>query len=138
MGDNYNSTTRWNNMETGVNGVKSAPSTSIENDAFGTGTWSIQKAEKGLDMFFLGWALLMLNSVTIFLAVPWTSVIYYNAWSKKVSIDGRSVKFTGNAGGFFLIWVKTLVLSVITLTLYWFFVGSANKARWVDSNLSWE
>ncbi len=124
-------------METEVEGVGSASSTSIDDDAFGTGTWKIMMAETGLNMFILRWALRMVNMVTVLLAVPWTSVIYYNAWSQNVNIDGKSLKFTGNAGGFFMVWLKTLVLSIITFSLYWWFRGSKNTARWVDSNLSW-
>ena len=36
-----------------------------------------------------------------------------------------------------MVWLKTLALSTITLTLYWWLRGRKNKARWVDSNLSW-
>jgi len=108
-----------------------------DNDAYGQGTWKILMAESGIDMFFLRWGLRILAGMTLFLAVPWTTVIYYNAWSQKVSIDGKSLKFTGNAGGFFMVWLKTLVLSTVTFSLYWWLRGSKNKARWVDSNLSW-
>ena len=106
-------------------------------EAYGTGTWNILMAEAGIDMFFLRWGLRLIAGMTLFLAVPWTTVMYYNAWSQKVSIDGKSLKFTGEAGGFFMVWLKTLALSTITLTLYWWLRGRKNKARWVDSNLSW-
>ena len=79
----------------------------------------------------------LLNGVTLFIAVPWTSVMYYNAWAQNVDIDGRSLKFTGDAGSFFMVWLKTLVLSVLTLSLYYLFSGRKNVARWVDSNLEW-
>ena len=107
------------------------------DEAYGTGTWKILMAEAGIDMFFLRWGLRLIAGMTLFLAVPWTTVMYYNAWSQKVSIDGKSLKFTGDAGGFFMVWLKTLALSTITLTLYWWLRGRKNKARWVDSNLSW-
>ena len=107
------------------------------DEAYGTGTWKILMAEAGIDMFFLRWGLRLIAVMTLFLAVPWTTVMYYNAWSQKVSIDGKSLKFTGDAGGFFMVWLKTLALSTITLTLYWWLRGRKNKARWVDSNLSW-
>ena len=107
------------------------------DEAYGTGTWKILMAEAGIDMFFLRWGLRLIAAMTLFLAVPWTTVMYYNAWSQKVSIDGKSLKFTGDAGGFFMVWLKTLALSTITLTLYWWLRGRKNKARWVDSTLSW-
>ncbi len=89
-------------------------------------------------MFFLRFLVFLINCVTLFLAVPWTTVMYYNAWAENASIDGRGIKFTGHAGSFFMVWLKTLLLSVITLGLYWIFVGRKNTARWVDSNLSWK
>jgi uncharacterized membrane protein YjgN (DUF898 family) len=106
-------------------------------DGYGTGTWKIQMADSGLGMFFLKIACLLINACTLFLAVPFTSVMYYNAWASKVDIDGRSLKFTGNAGGFLVTWVKTLLLSAITFGIYYILIGRKNVMRWVDSNLTW-
>lgn len=106
-------------------------------DGYGTGTWKIQMADSGLGMFFLKIGCLMINMFTLFLAVPFTSVMYYNAWASKVDIDGRSLKFTGSAGGFLVTWVKTLLLSTITLGIYYILIGRKNVMRWVDSNLTW-
>tara|TARA_B100000609_G_C17052620_1_gene349818 strand:- start:2 stop:355 length:354 start_codon:yes stop_codon:yes gene_type:complete len=108
-----------------------------ESGGFGSGTWKIMMAESGMNMFFLRLVCFLLNCVTLFIAVPWTSVMYYNAWAQNVDIDGRSLKFTGDAGSFFMVWLKTLVLSVLTLSLYYLFIGRKNVARWVDSNLEW-
>ena len=94
-------------------------------------------AESGIGMFFLRIGLFIINLITLFLAVPWTTVMDYNAWANNALIDGRRIKFTGNAGSFFMVWLKTLLLSVITFGLYWIFVGKKNTARWVDSNLAW-
>ena len=102
-----------------------------------SGNWKILMAESGIGMFFLRIGLFMINLITLFLAVPWTTVMYYNAWANNALIDGRRIKFTGNAGSFFMVWLKTLFLSSITLGLYWIFVGKKNTARWVDSNLTW-
>ena len=104
---------------------------------YGTGTWKIQMADSGLGMFFLRIGCLLVNVCTLFLAVPFTSVMYYNAWASKVDIDGRSLKFTGNAGGFLVTWVKTLLLSTITFGIYYILIGRKNVMRWVDSNLTW-
>jgi len=104
---------------------------------YGTGTWKIQMADSGLQMFFLSIGCFLINCFTLFLAVPWTTVMYYNAWSANVDIDGRSLRFTGNAGSFLMVWLKTLVLSVITLGIYYILIGRKNVKRWVDSNLSW-
>ena len=94
-------------------------------------------ADSGLGMLFLKIACLLINACTLFLAVPFTSVMYYNAWASKVDIDGRSLKFTGNAGGFLVTWVKTLLLSAITFGIYYILIGRKNVMRWVDSNLTW-
>ena len=102
-----------------------------------SGNWKILMAESGMGMFFLKIGLFLINLITLFLAVPWTTVMYYNAWANNALIDGRKIKFTGNAGSFFMVWLKTLFLSVLTLGLYWIFVGKKNTARWVDSNLAW-
>ena len=102
-----------------------------------SGNWKIMMAETGITMFFLKWGLFLINCATLFLAVPWTAVIYYQAWANNASVDGRKLRFTGNAGTYFLVWIKTLFLSIITLGIYWIFIGKKNTARWVDSNLSW-
>tara|TARA_Y100000768_G_C23980125_1_gene685253 strand:- start:555 stop:917 length:363 start_codon:yes stop_codon:yes gene_type:complete len=107
------------------------------NEGYGTGNWRILMASAGIDMFLMRFAILIVNVCTVFIAVPFTTVFYYNAWCQKVTIDGKNLKFTGTAGGFFMTWLKTLALSIVTLSLYWWFRGSKNKARWVDSNLSW-
>ena len=104
---------------------------------YGSGTWKIQMADSGLGMFFLRIGCLLINLCTFFLAVPFTSVMYYNAWASKVDIDGRSLKFTGNAGGFLVTWIKTLLLSFITFGIYYILIGRKNVMRWVDSNLTW-
>ena len=104
---------------------------------YGTGTWKIMMADSGLGMFFLRIGCFLINVCTLFLAVPFTSVMYYTAWAGKVNIDGRSLKFTGNAGGFLVVWIKTLLLSVITVGIYYLLIGRKNVMRWVDSNLSW-
>tara|TARA_B100001250_G_scaffold110867_3_gene93612 strand:+ start:4277 stop:4639 length:363 start_codon:yes stop_codon:yes gene_type:complete len=107
------------------------------DEGYGTGNWRILMASAGIDMFFMRMATFLVNICTLMIAVPFTTVFYYNAWCQKVTIDGKNLKFTGTAGGFFMTWLKTLGLSVITLSLYWWLVGRKNKARWVDSNLSW-
>ena len=53
-------------------------------------------AESGIGMFFLRVCLFLINLITLFLAVPWTTVMYYNAWANNALIDGKRIKFTGN------------------------------------------
>jgi hypothetical protein len=35
------------------------------------------------------------------------------------------------------VWLKTLGLSIITLSIYYWIRGRKNVARWVDSNIQW-
>ncbi len=41
-----------------------------------SGNWKILMAESGIGMFFLRIGLFMINLITLFLAVPWTTVMY--------------------------------------------------------------
>ena len=102
------------------------------------GYWNrkIQMADSGLGMFSLRIGCLLVNVCTLFWQSHLPSVMYYNAWASKVDIDGRSLKFTGNAGGFLVTWVKTLLLSTITFGIYYILIGRKN-AMMVDSNLTW-
>jgi len=109
----------------------------VEAAVFGSGKWKILMAESGFDMFFMRLALGLLNVCTFMLAVPWTKTMYYTKWASKVEIDGKNLRFTGNAGSFFGVWLKTLALSTVTLSLYYWFIGRKNVARWVDSNIEW-
>ena len=58
------------------------------------GNWKIMMAESGIGMFFLRVCLFLINLITLFLAVPWTTVMYYNAWANNALIDGKRIKFT--------------------------------------------
>ena len=108
-----------------------------ESQIYGSGKWKILMAESGLNMFLMRVLCLVLNFLTLFIAVPWTTTMYYNAWARNVEIDGKNLKFTGNAVSFFGTWLKTLVFSVLTLGFYYLIIGRKNIARWVDSNLQW-
>ena len=39
------------------------------------GNWKIMMAESGIGMFFLRVCLFLINLITLFLAVPWTTVM---------------------------------------------------------------
>ena len=108
-----------------------------ETQIYGSGTWKILMAESGLNMFLIRILCLVLNLLTLFIAVPWTTTMYYNAWARNVQIDGKNLKFTGNAVSFFGIWLKTLLFTVLTFSIYYLIFGRKNVARWVDSNLQW-
>ena len=101
------------------------------------GDWRILMAESGLQMFFIKIGCFLVHCVTLFLAVPWTTTMYYTNWTERVVLGGRKLRFTGSAGGFFMVWLKTLGLSMITLSIYYWIWGRKNVARWVDSNIQW-
>ena len=90
---------------------------------YGSGTWKILMAESGLNMFMMRIICFILNICSLFLAVPWTTTMYYNAWAQNVQIDGKNLKFTGKATGFFGVWLKTLLLSAFTLGIYYLVIG---------------
>ena len=50
------------------------------NEGYGTGNWRILMASAGIDMFLMRFAILIVNVCTVFIAVPFTTVFYYNAW----------------------------------------------------------
>ena len=99
--------------------------------------WRILMAESGIKLLVIKIVCLVINVCTLFLAVPWTTVLYYNNWADRVVLGGRKISFTGSAGGFFMVWLKTLFLSMITLSIYYWLVGRKNVARWVDSSIHW-
>ena len=101
------------------------------------GEWRILMAESGLKMLLIKIVCILINVSTLFLAVPWTTVLYYNNWAERVVLGGKKLSFTGSAGGFFMVWLKTLFLSTLTLSIYYWLIGRKNVARWVDSSIQW-
>ena len=99
------------------------------------GVWAIQTAEYGL--FFTKLIGFLLTVVTLGFGLPWAKCMFFNKWSSKVKIDGRAIQFTGTPMGLFGIWVKICVLSIVTLTLYYWFAGYKQVAKYVDSHLTW-
>lgn len=99
------------------------------------GVWAIQTAEYGL--FFTKLIGFLLTGITLGFGLPWAKCMVINKWTKKVRIDGRSIRFTGTPMGLFGIWVKVCVLSILTLTLYYWFAGYKQVAKYVDNNITW-
>lgn len=99
------------------------------------GVWAIQTAEYGL--FFTKLVGFFLIVITLGFGLPWAKCMVLNKWAKKVRIDGRSIRFTGTPMGLFGIWVKVCVLSIITLTLYYWFAGYKQVAKYVDKHITW-
>tara|TARA_B100001113_G_C21078980_1_gene609016 strand:+ start:685 stop:1434 length:750 start_codon:yes stop_codon:yes gene_type:complete len=107
------------------------------NDVNQKNQWCVIRAESGFALWILGWIFWIVNRMTLGLAYPFTTVAYYQQWASNVKIDGRRLKFTGTAGNLFGVWISTFILSVLTLGLYWIFIGKGNMARWIDNHLTW-
>ncbi len=99
------------------------------------GDWAIQTAEYG--MFFTKLLGFLLKVITLGFGLPWAKCMVINKWSRNVRIDGRSIQFTGTPMGLFGIWVKICILSIITLTLYYWFAGYKQVAKYIDSHIIW-
>lgn len=61
-----------------------------ETQIYGSGTWKILMAESGLNMFLIRILCLVLNLLTLFIAVPWTTTMYYNAWARMSKLMGKN------------------------------------------------
>ena len=99
------------------------------------GDWAIQTAEYG--MFFTKLLAFLLKVCTLGFGLPWAKCMVINKWCSNVRIDGRRIRFTGTPMGLFGIWVKICVLSIVTLTLYYWFAGYKQVAKYIDSHITW-
>ena len=113
--------------------VQSAPVTPVANTV--QPTWKIKMADKGL--FFTKIAALLITILTLGIAKPWGDTMIIRKWASNLSIEGRSVTYNGTAIELFGIWIKVLLLTVITLGIYYLFWGRYAIDRYIDSRLSW-
>ncbi|MDP6857279.1 MAG: DUF898 family protein [Candidatus Thalassarchaeaceae archaeon] len=113
--------------------IQSAPVTPVTHSV--QPIWKIKMADKGL--FFTKIGALLLTILTLGIGKPWAETMVINKWTRNLSIDGRSVRYNGSASGLFGIWIKILLLSVITLGIYYLFWGRYAVDKYVDSHLSW-
>ena len=115
------------------NPVQSASVTPVANTV--QPTWKIKMADKGL--FFTKVAALLITVLTLGIAKPWGDTMIIRKWASNLSIDGRSVTYNGTAIELFGIWIKVLLLTVITIGIYYLFWGRYAIDRYIDSRLSW-
>ena len=113
--------------------VQSASVTPVANTV--QPTWKIKMADKGL--FFTKVAALLITVLTLGIAKPWGDTMIIRKWASNLSIDGRSVTYNGTAIELFGIWIKVLLLTVITIGIYYLFWGRYAVDRYIDSRLSW-
>ena len=86
---------------------------------------------------YLGTGLLAF-CITIFtlgICYPFALVLLERWKAKHASIDGRKLVFTGSAWGLFGLWLKWLLLSIITLGIYTLWVGPQIQ-KWKWENLA--
>tara|TARA_B100002052_G_scaffold286947_1_gene301391 strand:- start:479 stop:946 length:468 start_codon:yes stop_codon:yes gene_type:complete len=113
--------------------VQSASVTPVANTV--QPNWKIKMADKGL--FFTKVAALLITVLTLGIAKPWGDTMIIRKWASNLSIDGRSVTYNGTAIELFGIWIKVLLLTVITIGIYYLFWGRYAVDRYIDSRLSW-
>lgn len=84
---------------------------------------------------YLGTAILgfCITAITLGICYPFALVLKERWRAKHTFIDGQQLVFTGSAVGLFGHWIKWFLLSVITLGIYLFWVGSRLQ-RWVTVN----
>lgn len=103
--------------------------------AGGSGEWALQTANYGL--FFTKLIALLLTGITFGLALPWAKCMVVSKWADNVRLDGRRIRFTGSGGALFGIWVKVFVLTVVTLSIYYWFWGYKAVAKYIDAHIEW-
>lgn len=72
--------------------------------------------------------------ITLFtfgICYPFALVLLERWKAKHATIDGRPLVFTGTGWGLFGLWIKWLLLSIITLGIYALWIGpQLQKWRW--------
>jgi len=87
---------------------------------------------------YIGTGLLafLITVLTLGICYPF-AVVLRERWRAKHSyIDGRQLVFVGTALGLFAMWLKWLVLIIVTLGIYLFWVGP-RIYRWKWENTAW-
>ncbi|WP_221583681.1 DUF898 family protein [Microbacterium sp. G2-8] len=64
----------------------------------------------------------LITVLTLGICYPWAVVMTYRWKSKHTYINGRRLRFTGSAWGLFGMWIKWLLLCIITIGIYGFWV----------------
>lgn len=80
---------------------------------------------------------LLITTLTLGICYPF-SVVLMQRWRAKHSfIDGQQLEFTGSAWGLFGLWIKWLILIVITLGIYGFWVAPRiQKWKWENTRIA--
>ena len=84
---------------------------------------------------YIGWSILgaFVTVVTLGICYPWALCMVYGWKINHTVIEGRRLKFTGSAVGLFGLWVKWLILLIITFGIYGFWL-KISLEKWKVEN----
>ncbi len=99
--------------------------------------WKIRTADRGFGVFIQNVICFFGILVTLGIAYPWLANWKFGNWAGRLVLGGRTVRYTGSPGGILVMWVKVLLLSYITLSIYWWFSGRQAVDRYMDSHVEW-
>jgi uncharacterized membrane protein YjgN (DUF898 family) len=68
--------------------------------------------------------------ITLGICYPWSVVMQYRWRTKHTFINGQRLRFTGTAPGLFGMWIKWLLLIVVTIGIYSFWV-QPRLTKWI-------
>ena len=99
--------------------------------------WRIRSADTGIKVLLARLGVHLASVLTLYLAFPWLLNLYLRAWAGRLVLGGQRVRYTGSGMGLVKLWLKVWLLTVLTLTLYWWLRGRGAVNRYVDSHLTW-
>jgi len=99
--------------------------------------WRIRTANRGFDVCYQTLIFRLGCLFTGFIAYPWLANWYFGKWAGRLVLGGRTVRYTGSAGGILAMWLKVWLLSVLTLTIYWWISGRKAVDQYMDSHVEW-
>ena len=96
--------------------------------------WRIQRADGGILMLILR---AFIESGSFNLLYPWLLNFYMRTWTRRLRIDGRRMQYTGSVTSILGTWLKVALLSVVTLSIYWWIRGRSVMQRYMDEHVAW-
>lgn len=84
---------------------------------------------------YVGWNILgvLVTVFTLGIAYPWALCMVYGWKINHTVVEGRRLKFTGSAVGLFGLWIKWLLLLIITFGIYGFWL-KISLEKWKVKN----
>lgn len=75
----------------------------------------------------------LLNIISLFIAVPWTTCMMQKWETKHTILDGKQLTFDGNGGQLIGNYIKWILLTLITFGIYSFWLGIKLK-QWTTKH----